>query len=517
MKKIKKYFKKPIVFIPVIVILIIAGYFYFSREKKPNYEFIVAGRGEIIQEVSVTGNVKPAEAVDLAFEKTGKVVNIYADVGDNVKIGESLAAIDSADIAAQLAQAEADAKTQKAKLDELRVGAREEEIKVQEVKVENAKTALEESEKNLVDRIQDASTKSDDALRNKIDQTFKNPVMPLPQINFSINDSQLENDIEWQRIVIEDALNSWKQTLTQLTVSSDLSSYLQNAKNVLNQLKSFSDKIASAINKATSVASVSQATIDAWKADVATARTNINTAISNVLSAEENLNSAQSNFTLASQELVLAKAGATSEQIQAQEAQVEKAQANVLDYQAQLGKTVIRSPIAGIVTKQDAKVGEIVAANTNVISVISKANFEVEANVPEADIAKIKVNDTATITLDAYGSDVEFDVKVVKINPAETVIEGVATYKTTFQFIKEDERVKSGMTANIDILTDKRENVIVIPQRAVTTKDGERTVNVLTNSSPMEVKVKIGLRGSDGNVEIVEGIKEGDKVITFMK
>ncbi len=517
MKKIKKYFKKPMVFIPGVVILIIAGYFYFSREKKPNYEFIVVGRGEIIQEVSVTGSVKPAEAVDLAFEKTGKVANIYADVGDKVVIGDLLVTIDNADIAAQLAQAEADAKTQKAELNELRAGTRKEEIKVQEVKVENAKTDLGEAEKNLIDKLQDAYTKSDDAVRNKIDQLFKSPVLPRPQLNFPIVDSQSQTDIEWQRLVVDDVLNLWKQSLNKLTVVSNLSLYVTDAKNNLNQLKTFVDRVALLINIATANANTSQTVIDTWRGEAATARTNVNAAVSNLLVAEEKLKTAESNFSLVSQELVLKEAGATSEQIQAQEAQVEKAQANVLNYQAQLNKTVIRSPIAGIVTKQDAKVGEIVAANTSVVSVISKANFEVEANVPEADIAKIKVNDTAAITLDAYGSDVEFEVKVVKINPAETVIEGVATYKTTFQFIKEDERIKSGMTANIDVMTDKRENVIVIPQRAVTTKDGERTVNVLADSGPMEVKVKIGLRGSDGNVEIIEGIKEGDKIITSTK
>ncbi len=516
MKKIKKYLKKPIVIILIVVILLITGYFYFSREKKPDYEFILAARGNIIQEVSVTGSVKPAEAVDLAFEKTGKITKIYADVGDKVITGDLLAAIDNTDIAAQLAQAEADAKTQEAKLNELKAGTREEEIGVQEVKVQNAEVALEEAEKNLIDKIQDAYTKSDDAVRNKTDQTFKNPVMPLPQINFSINDSQLETDVEWQRIVIEDVLNAWGKSLAQLTSSSDLFSYLKNAKNNLNQAKSFLDKVASAINQATVISGTSQSTIDAWKVDVATARTNINTAISNVLSAEENLNTAQSNFTLASQELILKKAGATSEQIQAQEAQVEKAQANVLNYRAQLDKTIIRSPINGVVTKQDARVGEIVAANTSVISVISKVNFEIEANVPEADIAKIKINDMATITLDAYGNDVEFEVKVVKIDPAETAIEGVATYKTTFQFMEEDERVKSGMTANIDIFTDKREDVIIIPQRAVTTRDGRRTVNVLTDSGPVETEVKIGLRGSEGNIEIIEGLNEGDRVITSL-
>lgn len=514
----KKWIKKPVVIASMVAIVaVISGYFYFSKSKKPDYEFTIAKRADIIQEVSVTGRVKPAEAVDLAFEKAGKVANIYVKVGDKVTAGQLLMNLDNADIAAQLTQAEAELKTQKAKLDELKAGTREEEIKVQEVKVENAKTDLEEAKKNLIDKLQDAYTKSDDAIKNKVDQLFKSPVMPLPQVNFSIIDSYLETDIEWQRLAIDNVLNLWKQSLNQLTVASNLSSYVNDAKNNLNQLKSFLDKTALAINITTANTGISQTTIDTWREEAATARTNVGIADSNLLAADEKLKTAESNFSLANQELVLKKAGATNEEIVAQEAQVEKAQANVLNYQAQLSKTILRSPIKGIVTKQDAKVGEIVSANITIVSVISEAKFEIEANVAEADIAKVKIGNPAKVTLDAYGEDVVFEAKAVEIEPAETIIEGVTTYKTTFQFINEDERVKSGMTANIDILTDKRENVITIPRRTVAARNGDKIVKILVGDNVSEIKVKTGLAGSDGNVEILEGVKEGDKVITSEK
>lgn len=285
----------------------------------------------------------------------------------------------------------------------------------------------------------------------------------------------------------------------------------------MNQLKSFLDKTALAINITTANTGISQTTIDTWREEAATARTNVGIADSNLLAADEKLKTAESNFSLANQELVLKKAGATNEEIVAQEAQVEKAQANVLNYQAQLSKTILRSPIKGIVTKQDAKVGEIVSANITIVSVISEAKFEIEANVAEADIAKVKIGNPAKVTLDAYGEDVVFEAKAVEIEPAETIIEGVTTYKTTFQFINEDEHVKSGMTANIDILTDKRENVITIPRRTVAARNGDKIVKILVGDNVSEIKVKTGLAGSDGNVEILEGVKEGDKVITSEK
>ncbi len=74
------------------------------------------------------------------------------------------------------------------------------------------------------------------------------------------------------------------------------------------------------------------------------------------------------------------------------------------------------------------------------------------------------------------------------------------------------------MTANIDILTAKRENVIVVPQRAVIAKNGDKIIKILDRSGIIkEVKAETGLRGSDGNIEIISGLNEGDSVVVFVK
>jgi len=213
-------------------------------------------------------------------------------------------------------------------------------------------------------------------------------------------------------------------------------------------------------------------------------------------------------------DLALKKAGTVQQQIDAQEAALEAADANVKNLQVQLAKTVIRSPLSGVVTKQDAKAGEIASAGAPLVSVISNAKYEIEANIPEADIAKIKVGDTAQITLDAYGSDVVFEASVSKIDPAETVIDGVSTYRTTLQFKESDPRIKPGMTANTDIAGEKRENVLYVPGRAVFTRGATKTVQLIEGETVREVEITAGLRGSNGDVEVISGLKEGDKVKT---
>lgn len=496
---ILKYKKVSIVFVVVIIVI---AYFVFSNRGDDGYTYVVAEFRDLVQEVSVTGRVVPAESVDLAFERTGRVSNIYINIGDSVYAGQTLISLENGDQLAQLNQAKANLEIQQATLDELNRGSRLEEIEVQKVKVTNAEKALQDSEVTLSDAVADAFTRADNAIRNNVDQFFVNPGGANPTLDLLVTNSQLVLQVQNERLFVENTLNAWSGT---------------TAKSDLTQIKTFLDSVALTLNSAKPTTSTSQSTIDGYKTDVSTARTSVNTAISTLTSAEEGNKDSESALTLAEQELILKKAGATPEQLRIQIAKVNDAEASVLNYQVLLGKTIIKSPIGGIVTKQNINIGEIVSANSLVVSVISGASFKIETDIPEADIAKVDLTDPASVTLDAYGDDLVFPVMITSIEPAETIIEGVPTYTTTLQFVDNDDRIRSGMTANIDIITNTRENIIAIPARAVVTKNGDKFVRILEDKDLVEVSVETGIRGSDGTIEIIRGIVEGDKVITFLE
>ena len=195
---------------------------------------------------------------------------------------------------------------------------------------------------------------------------------------------------------------------------------------------------------------------------------------------------------------------------------VRQAELDIEDTQIAINHRTIRSPINGVVTEINAEVGETISQNEPVISLISSSEYEIEANLPEADIAKIKVGALSEVTLDAYGNDVIFAAVVVSVNPAETLLDGVATYKTTFEFLESDSRIKSGMTADIIVKGERKENVLAVPGRSIISRDGIKYVEVQNiDGTIVEKIVKTGLRGSDGNVEITEGLLNGDKVVVF--
>ncbi len=495
-----------------IAVLALGGglWYFFSGSDAPAEEVIVVERRALIQEVSVTGTVKPTQSVNLAFERSGRITHVYAGVSTRVGAGTILVRLENADISADLSEAEASVKVAEAKLAELKAGTRAEEIRIAQIKVANASTSLGDAVAQARDKIADAYTKMDDAVSNKTDVLFTNPRTVNASLVVSATGQQ-KNDAEFARQKMEELLTV-RAGIGDKTVEENSAI----TKGDLARVRAYLELLGSIVNYLSPTTGLSQTTIDSYKSDLATARSNINTSLTSVIATEEKVRSARSALALAEEDFKLKQAGSRPEQVSAAEADVKKALARVASVRAQLAKTLLRSPINGTVTVQDAKVGQIVSANGILTSVISDAKFQIEAQVPEADIAKIKIGDTSKSTLDAYTSDVVFEARVVKIDPAATVVDGVPTYRVTFQFQEQDERVKSGMTANIDISTNERQNAIAIPQRAVIAKGGRTYVEIRgADGAIREVDVETGLRGSDGTVEIVRGLSEGDAVVIF--
>jgi HlyD family secretion protein len=511
--------KKRIIVGVIILAVLIGGYFYFSRSKGQQYEYVEAKKGAIIREVSVTGKVKAAQNVDLAFENGGKISRINVKVGDKVVAGQMLVSLENADVAAQLLEAQATLESGQAKLDEYKKGTRPEDIAVKQAELDKAKQDLENYYNNVLDTLNEAYNDSNEAIRIKTSTLFTGTKATSYSLAFASCDPQAEIDAEYKRWISEIELDNWNTELVALRAKSspthvELDEAVSKAKSHLVILRNFLERTE---DNLISGCSLSDATISTYRTYLNDAKSNIVTSQSDINSLEQSIASQNFTVTKTENELALKQAGYTAEQIAQQEAIVKSYEASVKNYEAKLAKTILRAPIAGVVSKQDAKVGEIVAANANIVSLISEAQFEIEAHVPEADIAKVAIGNEAKVMLDAYGNDVTFAAKVTAIDPAETMIEGVSTYKVTFQFVDGDGRIKSGMTADMDILTAEKENVLIVPQRAVVPKNGAKFAKILKDGEIEEVEVKTGLKGSDGNIEIVEGLVEGDKVITSLK
>jgi HlyD family secretion protein len=560
------------VVLALIALLVVSA----SRKKAPQYDTTLVATQNVLQQVSVTGKVKPAQALDLAFEQSGKITTVNVKVGDHVAQNAILANLSSSDTGASLrragasiasaqadvAQYEAALESERVKLDQLKSGNRSEELSISEANLQKARSALVDAQNNLqltrdeaVTDLQNAYTDVSETLQsvyNTANAAFLEEVDPLfthdtdfDRLNFITKSFEKRNTVERERITAKEVMGQFQNDLQNIpSEQSALDALLITEKQRLSSLREFFTTLSAAVDDN---ANLSLTTENLYRGYVNTGRASVNSALSTLVAqqqaisgqkttnnnsiqaAEASINAAQKAVEVASHELDLKRAGARPEEIAAQESRVKQAEANVAsararvsqasaDYQgasANFNKTILRAPIAGIVTVVNAKVGQFIGSSQSAISIISEADYEIEANVPEVDIAKITLGKTADVTLDAYGDDVVFKALVSKIDPAETVVEGVATYKITLQFVQKDDRIKSGMTANLDILIDTRQNVIAIPARAVNVVDGKKMVKILLDpkKDPEIREVETGLRGSDGNLEILKGLNVGETLI----
>lgn len=253
------------------------------------------------------------------------------------------------------------------------------------------------------------------------------------------------------------------------------------------------------------------------------------------LSSEQQISGAMAKLDNAKQAVLLAEAQLAStispvkqQDIDLARAQIAQAEASIAAIDKQIEDSQLTSPLAGIVTAINYSVGEQFSPGAvPMVSILVNNIFEIEVDISESDINKVKIGDPVEITLDAFGRDTVFAGEVYFIEPAQTVIQGVVYYKVKIMFtsledwlahnIEMRSEIKAGMTANVEIMTAFRDKVISVPARAIIDNNGQRIVRLLINEQLIEVPVTIGLRGDDGLVEITDGIKEGDEIITFIR
>ena len=548
--KVKKIY---IYLLVIVFICLVLGLGFFEAHKgkqNGNFSFITVEPGELIQKVSATGKVTAVKKANLAFDVSGKVRDVFVKVGDQVKQGQKLVELENSDFYAKVSEAKAAVDAQLAKMEEILQGTRKEQIDITKAKIENYKKSLDDAKINLekvkkkaeadIDKVYNASL-NDLAVSVTVAENAVFTITDIQYAHFTGYDQESNKVAQAKQTAIyyllggKDAgrwTNDYIKQLdggavlavrkAQSNPSGDnISQAIQELREALSKIKDALDVIPILKLNETEIASLNseKTYIDAQLSTIITDSKNIEvqkaTNDNLIAAAQTQVDSAESSLEVAVKELALEQAGYTQQQIDMQKSQVEEAKANLTYAQNQLAKTILTAPFGGTITKQDAKKGEIVSPGVSIITLLSANKLNIEANIPEVDIVKIKIGDKANITFDAYGNDLIFPGKVIKIDPAEIMIEGVPTYKVTFEFDNLGKNVKPGMTANIDVITVKKSAVIAVPQRSVITKGGKEFVRVLSQNKTIEEReVKTGITGNEGEIEIVEGLKPGDKVVT---
>jgi HlyD family secretion protein len=279
-----------------------------------------------------------------------------------------------------------------------------------------------------------------------------------------------------------------------------------------------------------------QAEIDAAQADVDKAQAALDKlkagpTAEDIRVAEEELAQARAN-------LDKVKAGATPEEMQQAQAQVDAAQAALDKLRAgptrtdlaileqgivlsqisvdaansELDNAKLTTPIAGTVLTIDLEVGETVGGYQRVADVADLNSLRVKADIDELDVGRVSVGQAVTVTLDAYPG-VKLHGTIEKLAPGATQKQGSTVYQATIDFTGAEGVVsREGMAASVDVTAQRKDDVLLVPNRAIETVGDRHYVTIQEGDTTRKVEIETGL-SNNADTEVISGLGEGQIVV----
>jgi len=481
----------------VLVLLIIIGTGGGNK-----YETVTVEKRDVQETVTATGNIQAKNAASLSFEASGVIGELLVEVGEGVKKGQVLARLEAGELYDAVLRARAD-------YDSARTSLTNESQSFADQGVSNQQSLqqLYDNAPSVFSNILTSAQQSYGAF-----QTYYSGGSSLISeisVNLKENTSAKEDIVDAAEAAYGPAKRAFAR-LEALLATLPVSATREEIDDTLQKIRPELLTLRDSVSKLSRVISildtdlVTATTIEGYRTEVAGVQDKIDLALTTELDLRNDIADQAVNNTLAYNNAQSDYRSATSALSSKQVA------LNVA--QRRLSDTVLTSPIDGIVASGDRDVGEYVTSADEIFFVMQGDNLEVSANIPEVDIADVEAAQKIIATLDAFGSDQEFDLVITKIEPAETIIDGVVYYKTFFEFAELDPRIRPGMTVNLTMVVAEKNNVLTLPRRAITSSKKTLELEVLSGGRAQPREIEVGLKG-DFYVEILSGLKLGEEVI----
>ncbi len=497
-------------YIFVLVLALIGGYFIFGRGNGEARETLIIRAKDFVKEVSVSGKVTAVNDADLAFKQGGRIAKILVRVGDLVTTNQTLASLannDEASVVEDARLALDNAKLELAKLTSP-IDQRVEEGKLAKAREDGLAeaTSVYSDLFSILDGLDQILFDSD------FNNSFNRDNLAYYVDAVDGYDSSLVSLLNTLPKAYRQAITDYNPAFTAyqtarrgseianiekgiLLTTSLVRDTLEITKQARDLVQFFNDRLLAGNSE-----SIYKTTISQHLASLTSYFNTLNAHWLKLIDISNVINTQHNAITVSDLDL------------RTQKLEIDRRINNLRKAENSLADTYLRSPFTGTITRVDVKPGEIIAVGTSLFSIISADRLQIESFIPEIHVPFVKLGDLATITLDAYGPEVYFSAKVVSLDPAETIRDGVSTYRAILEFTAPDERVKSGLTANVTITALRKTNVISIPQNIVTTRAGQKFVSVKEREVATERPVTVGGISSFGEIEILSGLNEGEIV-----
>jgi HlyD family secretion protein len=550
--------KRKITFAVIVIILIAAGYYTFGGSRnsaaETRYTMGTVTKGTIITSITGTGQVSVSHQVDIKTKAGGDVVNVTAQKGQAVKNGAVLAYLDDSDAERNVRDARINLESAKISLEKLAKPATDLEI----IQAKNALTQAEETKENAEADLEKAY---DDGF-NKVSNAFldmPDTITGLYGILYNFSFSQGQSNIDFYA----DHAKQYDEKATDYRNNADLTyqtarkTYDANfidykATTRLSDKNAIEKLITETYETAKSMAEAikSSNNLIQFYEDLLTKRSmtpdplanthlsglnaytgTINTHLLDLLSIRQTIENdkktildAERTIAEKTESLAELRAGADPLDIDAQKLTIQQKENALADAQTAVGDYIVRAPFDGVIADMAIKKGDNVSSGATAGTLITTQRTA-DISLNEVDVAKVQVGQKTTLTFDAI-EDLSITGEVADIDIIGTVSQGVVTYNVTIVFDTQDERVKPGMSVSAAIITEARQDVLLIPNGALKNQDdiyyvqmfdsplqAEEGQSVTSAVPPRDQQVEIGI-ANDDYTEIVSGLKDGDQIVT---
>jgi HlyD family secretion protein len=399
-----------------VALVAVAGYFLWgNRASAAEYMTAKVERGSLRNTVTATGTLQAVTTVQVGSQASGTISALYVDFNSTVKKGQVIAQLDPSTTQAQVEQARANLLQARAALVQAQAG------------VAQSRAGIGQTRAGVTD----AQAK---ALAARSTVQNQQAGVTSAQANLAVLKAQLDDAASFLRQQEQLASDG---VVARRDVETAQTSY-RTAEARYNQ----------------AVAQVQQAVLSAQSASSA-----------GVVQSQAQIEQARAQVQQSQ-----AQAQNSVAQVQNAAAQVQQAEAALKLAEIGLSHTTITSPIDGVVVSRDVNVGQTVAASLSSPTLFTIANdltqMQVIANIDQADIGLVEQAKSVGFTVDAFpGDQFKGTIQQMRLNPQN--VQNVVTYNVVIDVSNPEQKLKPGMTANLEITIDERNDVLKVPNAAL--------------------------------------------------
>ena len=226
---------------------------------------------------------------------------------------------------------------------------------------------------------------------------------------------------------------------------------------------------------------------------------------------DSQVRAAEAQVAQAESSLAQLKAQPTQADLAVAQAQVAQAQVSVQVAERQMENLEFTAPFSGTLASWSLHVGDRVSLGTVAGTLLDDSRYHIDLSIDETEISRVSLGSETRITLDAYPAE-ELTGQVTSIGLLGSNIQGIVNYSVRIDLAPTDLQLKPLMTASVEIVVETRENVLVVPNRALKRDSDGKYVEVLKEGQITKLYITTGV-SSDDNTEVLSGLEEGQEII----